>query len=180
MNVSTDYILGFCIGLGLVLIIALTAAIIGKRIGVFSQKYDERQKAIQGKAFKAGFLTLIGYLMVCGVFSLMLETEWCDQFTYSMIGVCLSATVFALICIVNNAYTSLDQKPKTYIIIFGGLGIANLALGIMNLLLGEMVVNGMLTFHSVNFIVGIMLLIILVVYVIKLMMDKRQEAGADR
>ncbi len=180
MTHSISYILGFLTGiLGVAAIAALTYWIILRRIGKAPCEYDERQEKARGKAFKAAYFTLLVYLCVYGVFELATGIIWCDTFTGVMIGICVSVSVFACMCIWNDAYISFRQKPIYYIALFSFLSLLNFFLAFMRGYKEGFVKNGMLQTQSTNLIVGVMLFFVLMVYIAKLITDKRKQEASD-
>ncbi len=101
-------------GIGLIagiLIVAITVLIIKKKTNNNCQ-YDERQIAVRGKAFKAGFLTFI----ICQLAVYFIEVFKEEALmilvpgTVSMIVILLSLLVFIEVAIFKDAYFS-PNKP---------------------------------------------------------------------
>ncbi len=175
MTHSVSYVLGFLLGVFVAVAAALLIYwLIKRKTGKDVWKYDERQELARGKAFKAAYFVLLGYLLVYGLFSLATGIEWCDTFTGVIIGACISAAVFAIVCIFNDAYISFRQNPKFITLLFGLLGLFNLLIGIFRGINEGFVKDGMLNNQITNIVVGSMLLILLVIYLIKLALDKRK------
>jgi len=175
---SPHFVLGFFTGLIIVLIVALVIALIVKKKNG-PAKYDERQELLRGRAFKYAFLVLIAYLCLNGLLQVGTGLEWADLMTSSFIGICLSVTVFVVICIMNDAYFAFNQKPKFYLVMFGVLIAVNLTIGIFNLTNEDVrfVTDGKLNFHVLSFIVVVIFLAVFIALAIKTLMAKRQ---ADR
>jgi heme A synthase len=164
MEQSGMYHLGFILGMATVLAIAAVVVYFVRRGRNGKCEYDERQELIRGRGFKAAFYTQIGYLVANLLLYGGAGIEWADGVTQNGIGICLSVTVFAAICICQDAYFPLNQKPKRYLLLFAGLTILNFAIGMMNLSDGRrMWTNGMLNFRSMNFVcVGMFVVLFLV------------------
>ena len=176
MKHSMAYVWGFLVGILCVgLITALIAWIVYKINGSKRGKYDERQELARGRAFKFAYTVLVVYLMGTGIFNMMTGIRWCDEFTYGMIGVLSSVFVYACICIWNDAYININQKPVTVILILGGIGLINLLISLQNLKYGAWYENGMLTFRSVNLMCAVSLLLLTIMFVVKLLVDKHRE-----
>lgn len=172
---SLDYILGFFTGFLLVVIVAVVLVIILKKNKLFNTKYDERQQLARGKAFKAAFVTLFAYLCISGLFDFIFDIKWADYFVEVFIGICISATVFASISILNDAYLPLRESKKSWIILFSFIGVCNLALGIFNVIDGNMLTDGILNFHSNNLIIAAVFFIIIGVFIWKNAIDKKTD-----
>lgn len=175
MNTSLDYRIGMILGIVTALLLAAIIGLVFRKRRIGKNEYDERQKAAQGKAYKWAFFTLLGYLALWGLFDLYTGVKWCDVYTGAFIGVCISVLVFALICIREDAYVSYKEKGKSVYLILGVIGLANLLIPLPNLgKAGYFVEDGMLTVHTVNLLIGAMMLIILAAMAVKELSDKRK------
>lgn len=177
MKLNISYVVGFLVGL---LLVFIAFSIIGylykKKTGISKFTFDERQTLSRGKAYKHAFYVSLAYQCAYGLFDMATGIKWCDPFTGIMIGVCLSASVFAISCILNDAYLSLKENPKRYIILFTGLGLINLGIGAVNASnVSKIVENGKLQYPTTNFIVSTMIFIILIVFIAKTLIDKKHE-----
>lgn len=83
--------------------------------------------------------------------------------------------VFACYCIWNDGYFSLNENRRSLMIVFAVVGIVNIVLGILHIQRGEFLVNGRLTFNSLNFFCGILAIIIFVALFLKKLKDDREE-----
>lgn len=172
---SPHFVLGFFTGLMIVFIIALVVSLIVKKKNG-PAKYDERQELLRGRAFKYAFWVLIAYLCLNGLLQVGTGLEWADLMTSSFIGICLSLTVFVVICIMNDAYFAFNQKPRLYLVMFGILIAVNLTAGILNLTDNDVrfVTEGKLNFHVLSFVVVVVFLAVFIALAIKTLMAKRQ------
>lgn len=173
---NKESMLGFALGFILSLaILFLIAVLMKKKNG--TGKYDERQELARGKAYKYAFFVLMIYSCLNGLFNLISGINWSDTISGNFIGICLSVTVFACVCLFKDAYFSVREKPGFYISLFSIIAIVNIAAGVINLLEKDnaVITDGQLNYHSINLIVGIMFIIILVAAVIKLLNDKKLE-----
>ena len=173
---SMAYGLGFLCG---ILVVALAAAAVGafvkKRQGKGPKGYDERQVAAQGRAAKAAYFTLLGYLLLYGFFDVLTEIVWCDRFTGVFVGALISVAVYAVICIMEDAYFRVVDSTRTYIVLFAVVGVFNVALGVAHMVEGDFAENGVLQCqNSMNFFCGLMILTVLGAILVKLYRDKRQ------
>lgn len=161
---SFAYFLGVLCGLAVVAIVCAILAHKNRKAGNVSWgEYDERQQMARNLAFKYAFFTLIIFDAVNALVVDVMEVRWSDAITATMIGLCLALSVFACICIWKEAYLSLSTQPKGMLpILLLGTGL-NLAIGLFNLhRYGLFDPNGLLTFRSLNLIVGLMCLFILI------------------
>lgn len=158
------YIIGFLCGLA---VVALIGVILIKRHG--HPQYDKRQELARGKAFKAAFFILLYYLTVTGILDLVWGIRFGDSFTNSFLGICLAAAVFACSCIRHDAYFSVNNKPRSAVI----LTAINGTISVLNLLRYGFLPGGVLTTDSMNLICGTMSLVILIAILLKLAQDRR-------
>lgn len=141
---------------------------------VLDMHFDERQERARGKAFQYGFLTLITAVYAYGVSDIVLG-RWCDVLTGVTICLAVSLCVFAVTCILKDAYLSLREKPRTVMTFFALLSAVNLGLGVMYHISPGLTENGVLTYRAVNPIMGTATLVILIVYIINYLLRLREE-----
>ena len=160
---SIEYILGFFVGLGIALIVLWRMRKKFKRKFGHSE-YDERQKAVRGECYQVAFWTLVAYLAVNGIFSLLTGIVWADHFMMSMTGILLAIGVFIVLCIRKDAYFTMNEQPKFYkrlflvlIPIVGGTGLMNMLTAEASLFEG-----GKLCTEAVNLEVSLLLLVVLI------------------
>ena len=171
MEHSVGYLFGLVVG---VLVGVGIIALLFK-LKVMDLTFDERQERARGQAYKYGFWTLLTCLLLYG-FSDMVLGRWCDVITGVMLCLSGALVVFASVCIVKDAYLSLKEKPRKIMTLLAVVSVLNLAIGAMNLKNGRVVESGVLTYGAVNGICGVITLTILVVYVVKYLLAKREGA----
>ena len=170
MEHSVGYLFGLVVG---VLVGVGIIALLFK-LKVMDLTFDERQERARGQAYKYGFWTLMGCLLLYG-FSDMVLGRWCDVITGVMLCVAAAMMVFASVCIVKDAYLSLKEKPRQVMTLLTVISILNLGIGFMNWKHGQVVKDGVLTFAAVNGICGIMMLAILGVYLVNYLLARRED-----
>lgn len=148
---------------------------ITKKDGKIKCEYDERQSSIRGKGFKISFFTLMIYDGVYGLIGIMVEKPLLDPLAAMMIGICLAAAIYAVYCIWNDAYFSLNENPKRLLLAFGIIAIVNIVFGGINIINGAVITDGMLNFRSTNMTCGILFIVIFVALFAK-MLKNRSEA----
>lgn len=174
---SLAYTLGFICGILAVAVIGVIIGIIAKKAngGKEPAKYDERQEAIRGIVFKKAFYTLVIYNIAYGVFDMATGIVWCDRFTGVFIGICLALTVFAVCSIMSGAYFRIDEKPTVWVSVIAVVSLINAIISIIRIVNGEFIIDGMLSYNSVNLIVALMFLAALIAMAVKRARDKRGE-----
>ena len=178
MGKSLSYALGVIAGILLVFLVYGILMVVTKRRGKSANaQFDERQVVARGRAYRYAFFTVLFYLLGWGLFELAADIRLWDTYTGCFLGVFLSVTVFAVVAILNDAYFAVNEKPATYLGIFALVTVLNLGIGVWNLVTGgdPIVEHGMLTYHSVNLLVGGMFLVILIVAAIRVWQGKRED-----
>ena len=165
-----EYALG--LALGLAVGIGVVALLLKKK--VLDMTFDERQERARGKAYQYGFFTLLGCVIAYGVLDVVIG-PWCDALAGGMICICLSLTVFATVCILNDAYLSLKENPRKVMTVFTLIMLLNLVIGVINVMNGAAIEEGKLTAASVNLLIGVTTLVIMAVYVVNYLLARREE-----
>ena len=165
LEYAMGLVFGLAVGLGVV------ALLFKKK--VLDMTFDERQELARGKAYKYGFQAMGVSVILYGILDVTVG-EWCDTLTGNFICLCIGLTVFAVTCILNDAYMSLKENPRKVMTLCLLAGLMNLVLGWANAAHGTVVVDGKLSTGAVNLIVGVMSLVILAVYIINYALRERE------
>lgn len=140
-------------------------------------KYDERQQLVRGKGFKYAFFTMMIYNFFFGLcFEFIFEKQIMDTGASMVLGATIGMMVYAIYCIWNEGYISMNENPKKVMAALAIVGAANLCIGIAELSGGQLIENGMLTIRSINLLIGMEVLIIVAVQLVKFALDKKEEA----
>lgn len=168
--------MGIAVGLTVGLVVGLLFVALLFRKKVLDCTFDERQERARGKAFQYGFFTLLIAAYAYGISDVLLG-RWCDVLTGVTLCIALALCVFAVTCILKDAYLSLREKPRTVMTMFVLISAVNLGFGVLYALSGDLVEDGVLTFRAVNPIIGVVTLVILIVYTVNhLLRDREEEA----
>lgn len=170
MEHSVSYWMGVVVGISLVVILGATCFLI-RRKKVGKSEYDERQQLIRGTAFKYGYFTSIIYFLLFTFFQDFTAERYIKSTTGMFLGVCISVFVWSSYSILYDGYFSMKENPRTYVLIFGGVGIFNLFFGI-KFYFGETLegVNGVM-----NLCAGTLFGCLLIVMSIKRIRDKKEQ-----
>lgn len=173
MSENLFWVIGFLTGLLLVFAVSAIISIIKKKNNKKTAEYDERQILARGSAFSTAFFTSMIYMIVCAMLDI-LEVKWAEFSVQMFLGLFLSATVFASVCILKDAYFTDRSKRMPFIVIFLLVIVSNLFALIMNIIDGEsMLTNGILNSNIINAGAAVMFIVILIVTIIKSIMDKK-------
>ena len=169
---------GFTAALAAIVIVAVMIIVIRKRFGIADKNYDERQILIRGKGYRIAFMTM---LILCfsyaGFFYETFKDIVAPQLVIFAIGF-IGITEYAIYCLLNDAYLQVGQNPKKWIILMIFVIVVNASAAISGSDRG-LTVDGLVTGMAINAIIAISFSIILVVFVIKLCMDKRGEGNEE-
>lgn len=157
------YILGFFVGFMVVAVICL----IFRKKGCDS-KYDERQKAIQGVAYKVGFFALFAYLIING-FVCSEVGNWLPVFDMNFIGIGVGVTFYAGYAIFNDAYISLNTKPLRLLLFLAIVAVINYICFFLNININK---GETPEVYLTNLICAFLLTAICVMLIIKVFIDK--------
>ena len=166
---------GILVGAFIGLTLAAVILLLTKKDRSIRAKYDERQQLARGKAYKYGFWTAFGYFglwILLDIAEIRVPAEDCVT---AFLGMLLTGLVFVSSCISSDAYFSLNENRKAISIAMLLLGLANCGFGAINLLRGEAIVDGILTFRSINLLCGIFLLCIGAVLLARRLRGDREE-----
>lgn len=111
---STAYILGVIVGVAAVAIVCLI--IVKVKGSLWKGYYDERQELIRGRGYKYACFTLLILMAVdmlievTGFIDMLPVKNEAVMFIFLIAGV----LVYAIYCIINDAYLGIGQNGKSY------------------------------------------------------------------
>ena len=162
--------------LGFMAAMAVAGLVVGKLAGkkLGKAEFDERQQLARGKAYKAGFYTLLVGLLA--VYLIPIFTEWQPKDTALLpfAVICIGVTVFACVAVANDAYLGIRQNPRTMLLVMGVVVVCNLLAG-FSVMRSADFPNGITVQNSMNLIIAAMGLIILTALMVRLRMAARDE-----
>ena len=177
---STEYVAGFIVGFLLVFVaIFVVRMIVSKKLGGVPTgkcNFDERQELVRGKAFKYGFFTMMACNIILGFGPDILEVELPMANSVAMfLSLAIGLVVFASYAIWNEGYFSLNERPKSMMILFGFIAVVNTISAIMNYHQGKMFADGKLTFFAMNAVCAGMFVLIFIVLFAKSIARKHED-----
>ncbi len=176
MNGNLAYGLGFVFGIVLASAIILIPMLIAlTKDGKIKRKYDERQEAIRGRGFKMAFYTMITLNMLYGFLQVACKELPIEPSVVVFIIVFMGIGVYAWYCILNDGYFALNERIPQTIVVFTIIGLANLLIGLVNIMDGTIMNEGVIGFESISIVCGIFMLITVLVILIKQHKDKKED-----
>jgi len=172
---NMEYVLGIVAGavVGVVLIALILK--LANNNGKMKAEYDERQKMLLGKGYKAGFYTMlimVAILMIADIGETVIPV---DMFLVYAVIFFVPLTLLCCVNIWNGAYFGLNNDVKRYCITFIALIAMNLFIAGMAIAKGTFYVDGEFDASLINLLGAIMMLIILVVILLRQFTDRKEE-----
>lgn len=153
-------------GMALIFLICVVIAVIKKKKGYLKCNYDERQKAIQGRAYKYGFFAIGIYQLFNG--AICADTKpWADVLDMNFVGLAIGIFVYAFYAIWNDAYASVNENLKSRVWMFAIITSIYAITFIFCILLNKPI-------EIIQLAGGILFFAITIVSVVKLIYDKIQ------
>ena len=140
MNTGTVLALGIMAG------VMIAAWFLSRKAVKRNHEYDEMQLQIRATGYQIGFYTALILMMVLVLlWEMNLLTVVTPGFA-AFAALIVSVTVFAVYCILHNAFLAVRGNPKSYIGMFSMIVILEAFVSIRYLTKGEMLEDGKLTF----------------------------------
>jgi hypothetical protein len=147
------------------------------RSSVMNSDFDELQKFNRYKiGYKTMFLALI-IIAVNGFVKGMFNIKWAEPTLESEILVMIIAGIFAISCIIKDAYSAGGKNSNRMMLLFAIIGFMNIFSIIYHSIKGSKVAiieNGMLGSDCISMVASIFFIVVPSVYGIKLFVDKRR------
>ena len=176
---STSYLWGVAVGVLVgVIIVAIAFTYNKKKTGsVVGGDFDERQQLLRGKAFQAGFFTMMIFSFLYWVLvRLVLERPLMEDGLSALVSVMVGVGVFGFYCILHDAFFTVQNKPRNYIILFAATTLCQIPAAINNIQNGRVVENGVLTFGVIPIVCAVLFLGILTAIVCKMIAMRKEDA----
>ena len=125
------YLLGVIVGIIFALGVFFISLYLHKKKHPNTGKYDERQIIGRGKAFQAGFFTLIAAGAVCNIWDYISPLPG-GGFVWNIGVLLLGVTVFAVTAIHFDAYVGMYDNPQRLLTAGGCFIFAMVVLGLTN------------------------------------------------
>ena len=108
------YLLGVVVGVIFALGVFFISLYLHKKKHPNTGKYDERQMLGRGKAFQAGFFTLLIAGGICNIWDFVSPLPG-EGFVWNIGVMLLGVAVFAVTAIHFDAYLSLNENPRRFL-----------------------------------------------------------------
>lgn len=136
-------------------------------------EYDERQLVIRGKGYQYGFLTSLIYMFIIVYLDYTNLLDNISTTVVIMVGIFLSLLVFAGYCIIKDAFLSLTQNRKHYMILCCVIVIIDALNVFIAISENKVIQNGAINSNIlINGLTGLLFAIMLVLLIIKNIISK--------
>ncbi len=169
------YICGIAVGIIISVLLVVGILMFINKDKSLKTVFDERQSAARGFAYKVGFFTLFIEMFIAAFLESIgnhLFTSFDGMVTLALVGM----VVFVIVCIVKDAYVGLNEQPKKTFSALFIIGLSNYVISQTASQEPIGIVDGRFSM-SINLQCAICLMIIIVVYVIRIALLKRN--GGD-
>ncbi len=172
----SGYIIGIMAGILFGILFIALVAVLARKDTTAVSKYDERQIAMQGKAAKYAFYTMLVYSMAAAVILDLNLVPVISPAVLLFAGAMLGAGVMVTYALLKDAYFKMNESKRTWIIAFGIITVFNVFLGIISLARNEILADGILRISEVgNLLCGVLMAYILILCCVKNIIDRREE-----
>ncbi len=171
--------IAFATGLMIAAVIVVCILKYANRDGKVRTEYDERQKAVRGKAYRYAFYTeIISQVVIMWILMMGIELP-VEEYALIFIGVILGCIVLCAYCIWHDVYWGMNNDHRRFYIIFVVATILNAFPVVAGALRGTLIENGKIGMPLLNIAVLVMMAAVFIELFIKSMMDKKAEKTED-
>ena len=166
---------GTALALGILVGVMIAAWLLSRKAMKKNCEYDEMQQKIRAKGYQIGFYTAL-FLMMIAV--LLYELNWLNAVTPGFAvfaALIVSVTVFAVYCILHDAFISVRGDGRSQIIVFSLVVLAEGLASIRYITEGEFLKTGTLACDSgAPVLMFICFLAILITLIVKTVRNRKE------
>ena len=175
---STVYQWGILVGVIVGLVIVAIIFMYNKKTTgtVNGGDFDERQQLLRGKAFQKGFFTMMIFSAAYwALVQLILRRPLMEDGVSGLACLFAGIAVFAMDCILHDAFFTVKNKPKSYIALFAVCTLCQIPAAFANIREGRMVRDGVLSFGVIPVLSGATFLAVLIAIIIQQARPEKDE-----
>ena len=166
---------GIFLAIGIMVGVMIAAWLLSRKSWKKECEYDEMQLKIRARGYQIGFYTA---LLLMLVLILLWELNWLTVATPGFAiytALIISVTVFAIYCILNDAFLAIRGNANRYFWLFGLIIAIEGIVTVRNISNGEMLENGKLTFGSgAPAVMAVCFLAILITLFVKTVRNRKE------
>ena len=137
-------------------------------------KYDERQLVEQGRACKYAFVSMIVFICLEPLSEIMAGHKLMDTNVALWLCAVLGVGVFAVYCVIKDAYVTVKTSPWVQTFVMGLLSVVYVLMAVARLD-GGLIKDGMLTVDFAYLAMAADFVIIFLTMLIKTLRDRRSR-----
>ena len=169
MTTGTVFAIGIMVG------VMIAAWSLFRKTWKRESEYDEMQLKIRAKGYQIGFYTAL-FLML--ILILLWELNWLTAVTPGFAvytALLVSVTVFAIYCILNDAFLAIRGNANRYFWLFGLVIVLEGIVAVRNIINNEMLEDGKLAFGSgAPAVMAVCFLAILITLAVKTVRNRKE------
>ena len=166
---------GTVMAIGIMVCVMIAAWFLSLKFWKRECEYDEMQLKIRAKGYQIGFYTALILMLVLVLLS---ELNWLTFMTAGFAvytALIISVTVFAVYCILHNAFLAIHGNANRYFLLFGIITLLQGISAVRYMRAGEMVEGGKLTFGGgAPALMCICFLAILITLIVKTVRNRKE------
>lgn len=170
-DMHSSYTFSFFLGIAFAIFFCLIVSLRKKE----GNRYDERQQIVRGIGYKYAFFSTILYFSAVALASEAVEKQFMTQSAETIIGLCFGVAVYVVYCILNDGYFGINENRRAVLISLAIIGVINIAIGVMQIVHGEIMEDGVLTEKCSNVAVGALFVAVFIACAIKGMMERKED-----
>ena len=175
---STTYQWGILVGILVGIVIVAAKFWFNKKTTgtINGGDFDERQQLLRGKAFQKGFFTMMIFSGLYWVLvQLILRRPLMEDGLSGLVCLFAGIAVFAMDCILHDAFFTVKNKPKSYIALFAACTITQIPAALTNIQKGRVLHDGVLSFGVLPVVSGATFLAVLTAILIQQARPEKDE-----
>ena len=144
-----SYLAGFLVGLLCVFAVGTVLRLVRRKHGTERAKYDERQLTARGIAYRLAYFTLM-LALLADVSATALLRPWAERGVDVFLCVFLSIGVFVVACVHWDAYFTLAERPRSWLLVFALVIACQIPNTVIHAHNGDFVKDGLLTYDVLS------------------------------
>ena len=174
---STSYQWGVLVGVivGIILVAIIFTYNKKKTGSINGGDFDERQQLLRGKAYQKAFFTMLIVSLLYWLLVLAMRKPLMEDGLCAVILALLGVGVFGFDCILHDAFFTVKNKPKSYILLFTACTLCQIPSAISNIREGRLVTDGVLSFAVLPIVCAVLFLAILTAIILKQALPEKED-----
>lgn len=169
------YLAGILVGLLSVAVAGTILRFVQKKRGAERGKYDERQLAARGIAYRIAYFTLMAALLIDVTVTALLG-PWAERGVDVFLCIFLSVGVFVIACVQWDAYFTIAERPRKLVFLYAIVIVCEIPNTVLHIRSGDFVCGGLLTYDALSPACVLLFLIIFICTLVRIRRDREDDA----